>query len=222
MRGVKEKFRMLKGNKMTSKKNQNLTLAYHLKKIRENLGKSQKEMASHIGISFRAWQGYELGKNAPGSAVIKELVKLGYNANWVLTGEGKMKEDSFFLLDNKPITFKYINDKGFDKHASTRILELSYNIVLEYQDGLQEKILPGKFGRLLSTLWKILSEQSEEWQTEEKGKTILKALLKISDDFEIFRKLNLGPESTHAFFAFLDNPDSLKVELDGKNQKRER
>jgi transcriptional regulator with XRE-family HTH domain len=179
---------MLKGNKMTSKKNQNLTLAYHLKKIRENLGKSQKEMASHIGISFRAWQGYELGKNAPGSAVIKELVKLGYNANWVLTGEGKMKEDSFFLLDNKPITFKYINDKGFDKHASTRILELSYNIVLEYQDGLQEKILPGKFGRLLSTLWKILSEQSEEWQTEEKGKTIMKALLKISDDFEIFRK----------------------------------
>jgi transcriptional regulator with XRE-family HTH domain len=85
-------FVFSKGHKMTIKKGIKMTLADRLKCVREDLNKSQKEIAAQIGISFRSWQDYELGKNVPGSAVITELVKLGYNSNWILTGEGSIKE----------------------------------------------------------------------------------------------------------------------------------
>ncbi len=67
------------------------TLRERLRRIRGFLGLSQKEMAKKISISTNAWQGYELGRNEPGSGVIKELVNLGFNANWILTGEGEMR-----------------------------------------------------------------------------------------------------------------------------------
>lgn len=53
----------------------------------------QKEIASAIGIATRSWQGYEDGSNVPGGNVIEGLVKLGINANWLLTGEGPMKRE---------------------------------------------------------------------------------------------------------------------------------
>jgi transcriptional regulator with XRE-family HTH domain len=181
-----------------------MTLADRLKKIRKDLNKSQKEIAEMIDVSYPAWQGYELGKNAPGSSVIEELVKLGYNANWILTGKGEMKKEA-------------------SKDASSKIFTLCLSIVTEYQDGLQEKMSPEKQGKLLRTLWEILCEQSEEWQTVERGNTILKALLKISDDFKIFRKLNMDSESTRAFLAFLNSPDSMPGdpgETDQKGKKK--
>lgn len=67
-----------------------MNLADRIRKIRESRGATQKEMAALLGISFRAWQGYELGKNIPGDNVIKKLVEMGFNANWLLTGEGAM------------------------------------------------------------------------------------------------------------------------------------
>lgn len=62
-----------------------------VKKIRESLGKTQKDMAALIQISYRTWQNYEDGVNSPGWDVCGALVKLGFNANWLLTGEGEMK-----------------------------------------------------------------------------------------------------------------------------------
>jgi phage repressor protein C with HTH and peptisase S24 domain len=67
-------------------------VAERIKIIRENMGKSQKDMAADLGISLPALQGYEAGKSFPGGKVIESLVKLGFNANWLLTGEGGIKE----------------------------------------------------------------------------------------------------------------------------------
>lgn len=67
------------------------TVAERIKIIRENYGKSQKDMASELGISLPALQGYEAGKSIPGGKAIEALVKLGFNANWLLTGEGEIK-----------------------------------------------------------------------------------------------------------------------------------
>ncbi len=87
---------------MKQSKDNKSSLADRLKIIRKNLKLSQKEMASKIGMSFPAWQGYELGKNEPGSAVIKDLVKLNYNANWILLGHGSM------LLENEILNIKLL------------------------------------------------------------------------------------------------------------------
>jgi transcriptional regulator with XRE-family HTH domain len=51
---------------------------------------SQAAIARELSISDKAWREYESGAKSPGSHVIAGLVKLGLNANWLLTGEGSL------------------------------------------------------------------------------------------------------------------------------------
>jgi len=61
-----------------------------LKQIREELRKTQKEMAALVGGHESTWQKYERGDSLPGSEVLQSLANLGFNINWILTGEGEM------------------------------------------------------------------------------------------------------------------------------------
>lgn len=61
-----------------------------LKNIREDLVKTQKEMAAMLGVAPRTWQNYEEGIHDPSWKVIEGLVEMGFNANWILSGEGYM------------------------------------------------------------------------------------------------------------------------------------
>jgi transcriptional regulator with XRE-family HTH domain len=70
-----------------------MSLADRLKQARSSLHKEQKELAAMLGISFRSWQDYELGKSVPGGKVFEALVNHGLNANWLLVGEGPMMRD---------------------------------------------------------------------------------------------------------------------------------
>ena len=47
-------------------------------------------MAEQSGVSARGYQGYEDGRSVPGGEVIAGMVRLGINANWLLTNEGEM------------------------------------------------------------------------------------------------------------------------------------
>lgn len=66
-------------------------LDVRLKTVRERLGKTQSEMESLLGLGKNTWQNYEGRGQAPGSKVIAALVRLGFNANWILTGTGSMR-----------------------------------------------------------------------------------------------------------------------------------
>ncbi len=66
-------------------------LSDRLKIIRKAVGVSQKEMDPLFGLGKRSWQRYESGKNAPGSRVIANLVRQGFDANWILTGQAEMR-----------------------------------------------------------------------------------------------------------------------------------
>ncbi|MEW6514299.1 MAG: helix-turn-helix transcriptional regulator [Pseudomonadota bacterium] len=57
---------------------------------REHLGLSQQELADELGGSKRGIQDNEARNRVPGGEVIYGLVRLGINANWLLTGEGPM------------------------------------------------------------------------------------------------------------------------------------
>ncbi|WP_277058754.1 helix-turn-helix domain-containing protein [Trichlorobacter lovleyi] len=70
-----------------------MDLPERIKIARESIGKSQKDMANALGASLPSVQNYESGKSVPGGDVIKAFVKLGFNANWLLTGEGEMRWD---------------------------------------------------------------------------------------------------------------------------------
>lgn len=68
-----------------------MTVAERLKKIRGILKVNQKEMAALLGINNRTYENYEKAVNPPGWDACQALVKMGYNANWLLTGEGEIK-----------------------------------------------------------------------------------------------------------------------------------
>ncbi len=65
---------------------------------------SQKEMDPLFGLGKRSWQRYESGKNVPGSGVIAELVRRGFDANWILTGQAEMQRpDVAGYTQNPPV-----------------------------------------------------------------------------------------------------------------------
>ena len=58
-----------------------------MRSVRMRLHKTQPEMDHLLGIGKKSWQRYESGVK-PGSLVIAKLVHLGFDANWILTGQG--------------------------------------------------------------------------------------------------------------------------------------
>lgn len=70
-----------------------MTLPDRIKKVREHLGLSQKDMAARLDISLTALQGYEGGRSVPGGNVFEALSRIGFNANWLLTGKGSMRQE---------------------------------------------------------------------------------------------------------------------------------
>lgn len=68
-----------------------MTLPDRLKKVRAEVGLSQRKMATAIGIATRTWQVYEEGGSVPGGNVIEALAKMGFNANWLLLGDGPIR-----------------------------------------------------------------------------------------------------------------------------------
>ena len=49
------------------------------------------DMAGILGINYRTYQNYEVGRSDIGWDALSALAKLGFDANWLLTGEGEMK-----------------------------------------------------------------------------------------------------------------------------------
>lgn len=82
-----------------------------LKNIREEMGKTQKEMASTLGIAPRTWQNYEEGIHEPSWKVMEGLLELGFNANWIFTGKGEKKRGDSTALFPSQIDLNIISKK---------------------------------------------------------------------------------------------------------------
>lgn len=68
-----------------------MTVSDRLRKVRGSLGKSQKEMAAALKLSYSTYQNYEDGRNNPGWDTCEVLTRMGFNPTWLLTGEGEMR-----------------------------------------------------------------------------------------------------------------------------------
>lgn len=68
-----------------------MSLQERVKKIREDLSKSQKEMAHLVGVGLRTWQQYEEGVHDPSWKVVSRLSEIGYNTDWLASGKGPIK-----------------------------------------------------------------------------------------------------------------------------------
>lgn len=122
-----------------------MSLPQRLKDARAALGLSQKEIAEQSGVSARGYQGYEDGRSTPGGEAIAGLVRLGINANWLLTGEGSM-----LLADLQAPAG--VLDQGR--------LQLSIQAVEEGLAEAKRVMVPAKKAELVFAVYDLLQEPS--------------------------------------------------------------
>lgn len=74
-----------------------ISLSMRLKAVRRHLGETQKTMSTRMGLGVNTWQGYEVEGRPPKSEILIRLLDLGYDMNWLLSGQGTM------LLSKTPV-----------------------------------------------------------------------------------------------------------------------
>jgi len=61
-------------------------IGQRLRKVRDDLGLTQTEMASRVSVSPRTWQSWERAEYYPTAEALRFLAEQGEDVNWVLTG----------------------------------------------------------------------------------------------------------------------------------------
>lgn len=62
-------------------------IGQRLRKVRDDLGLTQNEMATRVGVAPRTWQSWERAEYYPTAEALLFLATQGIDVNWVLTGE---------------------------------------------------------------------------------------------------------------------------------------
>lgn len=110
-------------------------ISARLKVARTSFTLNQKEFASKSGVGFSTYQKYEMGMSVPGGEAIEGFVRLGINANWLLTGEGPMRisditQSGIATAERvyAPIPKFFVNDKGGqEKEISSEVSSLAFD-----------------------------------------------------------------------------------------------
>lgn len=106
-------------------------LSDRLKRARNALGLTQKELSDAINVKLRGYQENESGKTNPRTNIITGFVNLGIDANWLLTGEGDMfitKNVEFQKLQQSDHVKMVIDN---DIEAEKRIYERAVPVIKE-------------------------------------------------------------------------------------------
>lgn len=75
---------------MNPSDNQKQAVGLRIKEARSALGLTQKELCEQAKMKLPSVRDYELGNSIPGGEAVAALMRVGINANWLLTGEGEM------------------------------------------------------------------------------------------------------------------------------------
>jgi phage repressor protein C with HTH and peptisase S24 domain len=106
-------------------------LSERLKEARKSLGLNATEMAALVGLKDRkSWEHYEREETSPRSEVLSHLVKRGIDANWILTGEGRMHRRQASLSDNAVGELAGHVTRGGDHQSERALPQLGRDFVL--------------------------------------------------------------------------------------------
>lgn len=102
-----------------------------LKLVRSELGVSQQKMAEILQIPFGTYRRYESGATDIPAEILLKVNQLGYNADWILTGEGIMrKEENTYLAAESKVIYNH-----FSSYHGIQELEEKYE---QLRDALKE------------------------------------------------------------------------------------
>ena len=99
-----------------------MSIGERLKAIRKDLGLSQEKFAVDLSIHLRSYVSYEQGHRSLPQNVILQLLQMGYNINWLLTGEEKMRSTGV------------TNDVSHPEYIANQQIPLIKNIVEAFKD----------------------------------------------------------------------------------------
>lgn len=117
-----------------------------LKAARNALNMSQTDASLSTGIPVGTLREYEQGPSLPGFKAMQGFVKIGINANWLLTGEGQM-----LVADMKPEQSYAID---------FQCLKKSVQAVEEGLSGSTRRIDPAKKAELILAVYDLFQEPS--------------------------------------------------------------
>ncbi len=144
-----------------------MSIGARLKEWRAINSLTQKDASSIFDVSYGVYQKYEYGSSIPGGDAIKAFVREGFNANWLLTGEGEM-----LLADMQ-------TPQHQDAQSATPLMldrEKIFLAIETVEEGLQitERVMkPNKKAELIMAVYDLLAEQSEQ-QPPIKKETLLR------------------------------------------------
>ncbi len=99
-----------------------MSIGERLKAIRKDLGLSQEKFSGDLSIHLRSYVSYEQGYRSLPQNVILQLLQMGYNINWLLTGEEKMRSTGV------------TNDVSHPEYIANQQIPLIKNIVEAFKD----------------------------------------------------------------------------------------
>ncbi len=168
-----------------------MRISDRLKKMREFLGKTQKEMAIEIGVSVTAWQNYENGIQCPGGKVLEALARLGFDINWLLIGTGSMKNMSKLTEIGGELV-----PQPIEEHLDKNLLALTFKSLMPVFDEFDIKNYEQQAGVITDVYSSILEKNME--RTPKTVDTLtsdvrsiygnIKALQKYSNLFNFMKK----------------------------------
>ena len=146
------------------------SMGNRLKLIRGDL--SQREFATKIGVSLRAYQRYEHGERLPPFDIVYKISNTcEVNMHWIIKGEGvkEPEKDEFitaieslrYILERAPFELVDFINKVIDLAISSFKLDVD-----EEEKSLQEK--GNEFVKFLSSVANLIPEILQEFYESEK------------------------------------------------------
>lgn len=91
------------------------SIGYRIRAWRHALGLTQAAFSERIGVHIGVLKKYEQGLNIPGGEALAAIAKTGVNMNWLLTGDGEMRQGTE-QLDTSVVSPKGSSDVTYKAH----------------------------------------------------------------------------------------------------------
>jgi transcriptional regulator with XRE-family HTH domain len=152
-----------------------MNIGSRIKQWRSDKNLKQAEAISLLGMSLSTFQKYETGISLPGAEAIEAFMRVGINANWLLTGKGEM-----LLADMQAPQHQGHASIPSLGELDTQRLQLAIETIEEVLEESGRKITAAKKAEAIKLAYEIFEDEDKEKdvQSFEHAQKILSKIIK--------------------------------------------